>query len=77
MATTVTQRVTGNPSASISNRIPHRLLLSGDAQAGTDRLLLSGDTADGAPGSGPGQAVELLSGDAIVGGIASTITQRI
>jgi hypothetical protein len=77
MATTITQRVSGNPAASISNRLPHRLMLSGDAQTGTDRLRLSGDATDGDPGSSPGQAVELLSGDAIVSGIGGTITPRI
>jgi hypothetical protein len=70
MATTITQRVTGNPAASISSRIPHRLLLSGDMQAGSDTLLLSGDESDG-------DNVELLSGDALHTGIGGTITQRI
>jgi hypothetical protein len=69
--------VAGNLAASILNRIPRRLLLSGDMQAGSDKSLLSGDATDGGPGSGPGQAVELLSGDAILGGIGGTITQRI
>ena len=70
MATTITQRVSGTPAPFILDRIPHRLLLSGDMQAGSDELLLSGDTTDG-------DDVELLSGDAVLSGIGGTITQRI
>ena len=69
MATTVTGRFSGTPAGTHVGRMPHRLLLSGDAQSGTDALALSGDATDG-------DDVVLLSGDMAVA-VSSTSTDRL
>lgn len=78
MATTVTDRLSGSPSASVSDRfsgtpsgtpayrLPHDLLLSGDAQVtGSDAVALSGATG-----------VVLLSGDGQTLASGTTVSDR-
>lgn len=83
MATTVTDRFSGTPSASTTDRfsgtpsvgalyrLPHDLLLSGDAQVtGSDAVKLSGDAQV------TGSDVVLLSGDAQHAATGTTVTDR-